>query len=65
MTATDPGARNYPLPAPGDDVRFTFGLASEVKKLIEQQGYPALTGRDLVALQLALFEFLYTVQVQP
>lgn len=52
-------ARNYPLPQPEHDPRFTFGLLYEVAKTIEAHGYPPFTGRDLVELGQALFRLLY------
>lgn len=52
--------RIYPMTEPDDDKRFTFGLLSDVVKVLHEHGYPRPTsGRDLVALQLALFGFLY------
>jgi hypothetical protein len=52
--------RTYPLPSPGDeDPRFTFGLTSDIGRLLEAAGYPPITGADHVQLQLALFRFLY------
>jgi hypothetical protein len=64
MTTTDtttPGTeRNYPLPAPESDPRFTFGLLYELAKTIEAHGYPPLTGRDVVELSVALLGVLYT-----
>ena len=52
---------NYPvvLPTGEDDPRFTAGLVCDVARRIMEQGYPLLTGRDLVMLQRVLFEFLY------
>lgn len=51
--------RNYPLPRPADDPRFTFGLVVDVAKALTDRGYPQPTGRDLVELNQALFRFLY------
>lgn len=51
--------RNFPLPRPDSDPRFTFGLVHDVGKLLEAAGYPAISGVDRVGLQLALFRFLY------
>jgi hypothetical protein len=57
MTTTD---RLYPMPAPTDDPRFTYGLLSDAVKVLERHGYPRPeSGPDLVALQEALFGFLY------
>jgi hypothetical protein len=52
--------RNFPLPRPEDDPRFTFGLTLDIAQRITGQGYPELTGHDFVQLQQALFGFLYT-----
>lgn len=52
----------YPMPAPADDARFTFGLTSDVGKVLAEHGYPPIrTGADLIGLQQALFGFLYTL----
>lgn len=52
--------RAYPIrPRPDEDPRFTFGLGYDIAKRLEQQGYPPITGPDLVELQQALFQFLY------
>ncbi|WP_433792693.1 hypothetical protein [Actinoplanes sp. CA-252034] len=57
MTTTD---RLYPISAPADDPRFTYGLLSDAVKVLERHGYPRPeSGPDLVALQEALFGFLY------
>ncbi|MFF7308110.1 hypothetical protein [Streptomyces sp. NPDC008137] len=54
--------RQYPIrPQPDDDPRFTLGLAFDVKKVLEQHGYPEITnGLDFIDLQQALYQFLYT-----
>lgn len=64
--ATTPGAATaevrYPLPRPasGDDPRFTSGLLFDVCEVIERHGYPPVAaGRDLSALLMALFHFVY------
>lgn len=49
----------YPLPAPGEDPRFTFGLIHDVAGLLEAAGYPRLAGLDVVELRQALYRFLY------
>lgn len=51
----------FPLPAPTNDPRFTFGLLVDVREVLRQHGYPAedMTGADLTNLQQALFGFLY------
>jgi hypothetical protein len=53
--------RHYPLPRPesGNDPRFCFGLLHEAAELLERHGYPPLTGRDAVELNLALFQVIY------
>ena len=52
--------RSYPIPAPASDRRFTFGLTIDVARVLADHGYPPITvGGDLVALQQALFGFLY------
>ena len=53
--------RQYPLPAPvtGDE-RFAFGLMLDVAEVLEKHGYPKLAVPDMVALQAALFRFLYS-----
>lgn len=56
-------ARNYPMPRPDDDKRFTFGVMSRVATVLENAGFPALSGRDMVDLQSALFGFLYEDKV--
>ena len=54
--------RLYPMPAPADDSRFTYGLLSDAVKVLERHGYPRpISGSDLVALQQALFGFLYAL----
>jgi hypothetical protein len=57
-TGTRP--RLYPMPAPGDDPRFTFGLLIDVLDVLQTHGYPRpAAGGDLIELQQALFGFLY------
>lgn len=51
--------RVFPLPRTEDDPRFTIGLLSDVNQALVIWGYPKLTARDLVQLQLAFFGFLY------
>lgn len=63
-TATTAGPEHgvYPMPAPGHDSRFTFGLISDVGKALAAHGYPPIrTCTDHVRLQQALFDFLYTL----
>jgi hypothetical protein len=58
-------ARNYPLPRPESDKRFSFGLFYDLAQLLQAHGYPPLTGRDLVELRQALFGLLYAKQSVP
>lgn len=56
----DPVTKNYPLDPPESDPRFTFGLVLDVAAVLTRHGYPPLGGGDdHVALQQALFGFLY------
>lgn len=52
-------ARVYPVPRPDDDPRFTFGLTLDVADALGRHGFPIAAGPDFVALQAALFAFLY------
>lgn len=54
--------RNYPLPRPSHDPRFTSGLAGDLADVLKRHGYPQFTGADLMELQTALFVFLYEPQ---
>ena len=57
--------RLYPMPAPDDDPRFTFGLLADVVTVLERHGYPRPThGRDLIDLHGALFGFLYALPAE-
>lgn len=59
-TPSDTGEPVYPLPAPPDDGRFTYGLVIDVAAALVKHGYPAATsGNDLAALMQALHTFLY------
>jgi hypothetical protein len=59
-TLPTPKPRTYPLDAPADDPRFSFGLALDVAAVLTKHGYPELaSGLDVVALEQALFGFLY------
>jgi hypothetical protein len=50
----------YPVPAPAEDDRFTFGLVLELAGVLERHGYPPIAaGADLVRLQQSVFGFLY------
>jgi len=53
--------RVYPItPRPEADFRFMFGLALDVAEVLKQHGFPSVaSGGDMVALQQALFGFLY------
>ncbi|WP_433298971.1 hypothetical protein ACQP2F_44960 [Actinoplanes sp. CA-030573] len=58
--------RVYPLPRPDADRRFTFGLLIDIAEQFTKHGYPRpIHSRDLVALQQALFRFLYATDHQP
>lgn len=61
MTVPNPAReRLYPLAAPVSDRRFSFGLTIDIASVLAEHGYPLITsGGDLVALQQALFGFLY------
>lgn len=48
----------YPLRAPEDDPRFTIGLTIDIADVLTRQGYPPMSGADLVKLKQALFGFL-------
>ena len=57
--------RTYPLPRPNADARFTFGLLIDIADQFTKHGYPRPVGaHDLVALQQALFGFLYAPDEQ-
>lgn len=58
-------SRCYPIPAPADDPRFTFGLVSDVADVLDNHGYPPMTGLDLVELQQALYRLIYTTDTGP
>lgn len=52
--------RIFPLPRPDDDSRFSVGLILDVRAVLTKHGYPESSDSgDLVALQQALFGFLY------
>lgn len=44
---------------PDDDSRFTMGLVLDVASVLEQHGYPPISGGGVVDLQQHLFHFLY------
>lgn len=54
--------RVYPIrPRPEEDPRFNLGLALDVAQVLQDHGYPPITGgRDFLELQQALFGFLYS-----
>ncbi|PRY19133.1 hypothetical protein [Pseudosporangium ferrugineum] len=53
----------YPLPCPEADSRFTYGLLIDIADQLQEHGYPRpIAARDLVALQQALFGFLYATE---
>ena len=55
-----PAEPTYPLNRPDTDARFSYGLLLDVADVLAAHGYPRpATGADLVALQQALFGFLY------
>lgn len=59
-----PAQAAYPLPAPDDDPRFTFGLVLDLAAVLAEHGYPPITsGADLLNLRQALFRFLYSLDV--
>ncbi len=46
----------YPMPAPENDGRFTYGLLFDLAEVLERRGYPPITaGSDLVRLQQSIF----------
>ncbi|WP_214365607.1 hypothetical protein [Pseudonocardia sp. H11422] len=51
--------RVYPLPAPGEDPRFTIGLHLDVARLLVQHGYPEPGPLDLADIGQALYRLLY------
>ena len=60
MSTPSEQARNYPIPRPVDDPRFTLGLGIDVAEVLQRHGFPAVTGRDMVdLLHIALFGFIY------
>jgi len=60
MSCTSNEPRNYPIPRPSEDPRFTIGLGIDVAAVLQRHGFPAVTGRDMVdLLHIALFGFIY------
>jgi hypothetical protein len=49
----------YPLPAPDDDPRFTYGLIFDVADVLTSHGFPRPDGTDWAHLMTALVRFLY------
>ena len=43
-----------PIPMPGDDPRVAFGLRSDVREVLERQGYPPLEVMDVRPQQAPL-----------
>jgi hypothetical protein len=59
-------APNYPLPpCDEDDRRFNYGLFFDIGKVLEEHGFPKLSGVDHVDLMLALFRFVYATEDRP
>jgi hypothetical protein len=59
---SDQPAPAYPIPRPasGDDLRFCFGLALDIGKVLHQYGFPPVRdARDFLRLQQALFALIY------
>lgn len=51
---------NYPIkPRPENDSRFTMGLLLDLIEVLKRHGYEPLSSGDAVALQQAVFGFLY------
>lgn len=58
--------RAYPLASTGADNRFTIGLLIDVAEQLQKHGYARpMASLDLVALQQALFGFLYATDHAP
>lgn len=56
----------YPLRAPAEDPRFSFGLLLAVADVLTAHGYPPpRTGADLLRFQQALFTALYQQPDRP
>jgi hypothetical protein len=55
----------YPLPAPDDDPRFTYGLIFDVADVLTSHGYPPPDGTDWADLMTALSHFLYQPDQEP
>ncbi|MFJ8912331.1 hypothetical protein [Amycolatopsis sp. NPDC102389] len=54
-------SEHYPIPAPVDDSRFTFGLIVDVADVLIRHGYPPFSGgKDHIRLRQTLFGFLYS-----
>lgn len=53
----------YPVASPADgagDTRYTWGLLTDVLGVLTRHGYPGeYYGADVVALSVALFDFVY------
>jgi hypothetical protein len=49
----------YPLPAPGSDPRFTYGLVLDIADVLTGHGYPPPAATDWADLMTAVSSFLY------
>jgi hypothetical protein len=49
----------YPVPDPGQDSRFTYGLLFDIAEVLRRHGYPQPAGTDWADLMLALSRFIY------
>ncbi len=52
-------ARVYPLPDPGEDARFCFGLIADLADVLVDHDYPPPEPADFVRLMQLTFRFLY------
>ncbi len=65
LRRSHPG-RNYPVPADieVDGVSysrmFTAGVWIDVVEVLKRHGFPQPTGMDIVDLQMALYDFVFT-----
>jgi hypothetical protein len=58
--------RTYPLTPTAPDDRFTYGLLIDIAEQLHKHGYTRpVASLDLVALQQALFGFLYATDHKP
>jgi hypothetical protein len=49
----------YPLPAPEEDPRFTYGLVGDIADVLTGHGYPPPQATDWADLMTAVSGFLY------